>query len=195
MGAPDPRQAVLDELSVPPGTWVRGGMSPGGIESGTVHGGNSFSADLSTVQFVKHRQSERRHLYFVTFEGSSVRLPANQLHVWRYVFPIERDPIGGWRVRGGAGAAGGPPRRPTPWVNLGGGGWPDQFYAGGDIDTAGLAIAGVELRFANGVTLTDDATFGTALFITDEPVELPAVVALLDDAGTKVAEHPAFPEL
>jgi hypothetical protein len=98
-------------------------------------------------------------------------------------------------VRGGAGGAGGTSPRSTPWVNLGGGGGPDQFYAGGRIDNAGIDIASVELRFADGLILEDDTNDGVALFITDEMVEMPATVALLDKAGNELAAHPAFPGL
>jgi hypothetical protein len=193
MGAPDPRQAVLDQLFRPPGIWTPGGKSPGGIESGTVRGGNPFRADPSTVRFVKHRQSAQRHVYFVTFQGTIHCHEPDRLYRWSYMYPVERDPTGGWRVCGGAGGAGGGPRRSTPWVNLGGGGWPDQFYAGGSIDAADTRVAAIELRFANGLVLHDDADGQAALFITDEHVEMPATVALIDTAGGEIATHAAFP--
>lgn len=67
MGAEDPEQAILDKLGGPVGVWEPHSVSSGGIQSGTVRGGNLERADLSTVRFVKHRRSERRHLYFVTY--------------------------------------------------------------------------------------------------------------------------------
>ena len=192
MGAPDPEQAILDELAGPAGHWEPGGTSRGGIQSGIVRDGNPFQADPSTIRLVKHRESERRHVYFVTFDGTIARLGPDSRYPWSYVFPVEPDPAGGWRVRGGAGGAGDGPQRATPWINLAGGGWPDQFYAGGTIGTAGVDIASVELRFANGLTLEDDSDTGVALFITDRAVDLPATVALIDPSGTEVATH-AFP--
>jgi hypothetical protein len=195
MGAPDPEQAILDKLARPPGQWEPGGTSPGGIQAGTVTGGG-FQADPATIQFVKHRESERRHLYFVTFEAPIPQLGPDSRYPWSYVFPVERDPDGGWRVCGGAGGAGDePPTVTTPWVNLAGGGWPDRFHAGGRIHGAGVDIARVELRFANGLTLEDDTAAGVALFITDQPVEIPATLALLDHAGNELTSHPAFPGL
>ena len=193
MSAPDPKQAILDELARPLGQWEPGGTSPGGWQSGIMRGGNAFQADPATIQFVKHRESERRHLYFVTFEGPIPQLGPDRRYPWSYVFPVEPDPDGGWRVRGGAGGAGGTPPRSRPWVNLGGGGWPDQFYAGGRIDNAGVEVAHVKLRFANGLTLQDDATTGVALFITDQNIEMPATVAVLDHTGNELVSHPAFP--
>ncbi|HLJ03171.1 MAG TPA: hypothetical protein VKT31_07010 [Solirubrobacteraceae bacterium] len=186
MGAPDPETAVLEHLAGPVGTWEPGPASPGGIQSGLVRDGNPEQADMSSVRFVKHRRSERRHVYFVSFVGTHPRLGPLSFH---YVYPVEPDPDGGWRVLGGAGGAGDGPKRSAPWVNLGGGGWPDRFFAGGHVDGAGHEVARVELRFANGVTLADDADAGVALFITDESVELPATAVLFDRDGAEVGRH------
>lgn len=193
MGAADPERAILAKLAGPVGVWEQGGTSPGGIQSGIVRGGNPEQADLATLRFVKHRQSDRRHLYFVTFNGTHPQLGPDILN-FHYVYPVEPDPDGGWRVFGGAGGAGEMPRRSTPWVNLGAGGWPDWFYAGGWIDDAGAEIAFVELRFANGITLSDDTEQGIALFITDRSVALPATVALLNSSGEEIATHRPLPE-
>ncbi len=111
-----------------------------------------------------------------------------------YLFPVERDPNGGWRVRGGAGGAGDEPQRSTPWVNLAGGGWPDQFYAGGRIHDPGIDIARVELRFPSGLTLQDDTDAGVVLFITAQTVEMPATLAMLDRAGDDIALDRPFPD-
>jgi hypothetical protein len=194
MGATDPEQAVLDDLAGPVGAWEPGGTSPGGVQVGIVRGGKLEQADMSTVRFVKHRQSARRHLYFVTFEGT---IP----HLWpdicrfQYVYPVEPDPTDGWRVVGGAGGAGDGPLRSRPWVNLAGGGWPDRFYAGGPIEDAGTEVDRIELRFANGIVLHDDATEGVALFITDETVALSATLFMLDRAGNEIATAEPFPDM
>jgi FtsX-like permease family len=188
VSAATPEQAILDELTRPAGRWEPGATSPGGIQSGIVTGGG-FQADPSTIRFVKHRESARRHLYFVTFDGPIPQLGPDNRYPWSYVFPVEPDPDDGWRVHGGAGGAGGAPKRPTPWVNLGGGGWPDQFHAGGRIDNAGLDITRIELRFANGLTLDDDTDEKVALFITEQTAELPATVELLDQSGNGLESH------
>lgn len=168
-----------------------GTFAAGEIRSGIVRGGTRERADLSTVRFVKHRASKRR-LYFVTYSATMPDVGPD-VHSFDYVYPVEPDPDGGWRVRGGAGGSGRAPRRSTPWVNLGGGGWPDEFFAGGRIDDAGIDIARIELRFANGVTLHDDAEQGVALFITDETIAMPGTAVLLDEAGDEVATHRPFP--
>jgi hypothetical protein len=192
VSAADPEQAILERLSGPAGVWEPGPVTSGGIQSGIVRGGNRERADLSTVRFVKHRASERRHLYFVTYSATIPDLGPDT-RSFDYVYPVEPDPDGGRRVRGGAGGSGRGPRRSTPWVNLGGGGWPDQFFAGGRIDDAGMDIARIELRFANGITLHDDTDQGVALFITDETIAMPGPAVLLDEAGNEVATHRPFP--
>ena len=189
MGAPDPEQAILDELAGPPGQWEPGATSPGGWRSGILRGGNPFQADLSTIAFVKHRESVCRRLDFVTFEGTIPHI-GPQRHTLSWLFPLTHEPDGTWQVTGGAGGGDSDmPPRSKPWINLAGGGWPNQFYAGGRIHSAGLDIARVQLRFADGLTLEDDAEQAIALFITDDAVHLPASVALLDHAGSTTASH------
>jgi len=114
------------------------------------------------VRFVKQRHSEHRQVYFVTFDGSIPQLGA-ETHTFGYVYPLEREPAGGWRVIGGSGGAGETPARSSPWVNLGGGVLAHGFYAGGRIDSAGVDVARVQLRFADGLTLEDDTEESVAL--------------------------------
>jgi hypothetical protein len=73
MGAAGPEQAILDKLAGLLGVWEPGGRAAAGIQSGIVRGGNAEQADLTTVRFGKHRQSERRHVYFITFDGTDPR--------------------------------------------------------------------------------------------------------------------------
>jgi hypothetical protein len=147
---------------------------------------------MATVRIVKHRQSGRRHLFIVTFRGTHSLLGEQSFH---YAYPVEPDPQGGWRVFGGAGGAGDPPTRATPWVNLGVGGWPEHFFAGGWIVPADADVASVELCFADGLTLRDDANENVALFITESKVKMPPSVAILDRNGNEIHRHPAFPGL
>lgn len=194
MGAANPQQAILEELVGPPVSGSPAAPAPAQSSPRSSTAPTPFQADPSTIRFVKHRESERRHLYFVTFDGTIPQIGPDS-HPFSYIYPVERDLHGDWRVRGGAGGAGDQPRRATPWVNLAGGGWPDQFYAGGRIHNAGIDIARVELRFANGITLEDDTEAGVALFITDQPVEIPATLALLDRDGNDVSTRRPFPGL
>jgi hypothetical protein len=191
MGSPTPEQAVIDELCRPPGTITdlaqpqRGAPTPS-----IVTGGVGCVADLDTLRFVKHRQVGERHAFYVTFAAEHPRLGLLEM---KYACPVEPAPDGGWRTFGGAGGAGTRSSCATqPGVNLGGGGWPDHFYAGGEIYRAGGDIARVELRFANGVTLNDDADADVALFTTESSVQLPATAVLLDSAGTEIRSETAF---
>ena len=192
MSDPDPWQAILEHLSRPAGRWESGPAAAGGVQAAMVRGENNpFNADASSARCVKHRSSEHRQVWFVTFEGEIPQLGPDR-YDFSYVFALDRDRRGDWRVSGGGGGAGGAPARSTPWVNLAGGGWPRRFYAGGRIDRADVDVARVALRFANGLTLEDDSDHGVALFICEEIAELPATVALYDAAGHEVASHPAF---
>jgi hypothetical protein len=190
VGDVDPQRAILEHLARPPGPRRAVSRSPGGVEA-SIGTGNPFRAELSSVRFVKQRASQHRQVFFVTFDGSLPQL-GPELHRFGYVFALDRDQHGGWLVSGASGGAGGTPHRRQPWVNLGGGGWPDPFFAGGQIDRAGIDITRLRLQFANGVVLDDNSDHNVALFITDDPVALPATVSLQDRSGTQVAMHAAF---
>lgn len=70
MGVPDPKQAIFDELGGPVGVWEPGPLTPGGVQSAVVRGGAAERADLRTVMFIRHRRSDHRHIYYVTFDGT-----------------------------------------------------------------------------------------------------------------------------
>jgi hypothetical protein len=188
----DPEQVILDDLAQPPGQLELGPTGAGGWRAGTVSGGGLHRAELGSVRFVKHRESPRRRVDFVTFHGS-IPMFGDDEHEFGYFFALEREPDGGWHMVGSAGGGGNAPVRGRPWVNLAGGYGGDLFYAGGQIERAGTDIDRVEIRFADGRCLDDDAKQDVALFITDYPVVMPSTVVLLDGAGAEVAEHEAFP--
>jgi hypothetical protein len=84
----------------------------------------------------------------------------------------------------------GNPHRGHPWVNLGGGGWPKQFYAGGQVLEHVGAV--VRLRAANGTVLEDTVEDGMVLFLTDAEVRLPVYAELVDPSGQIVSQHRAM---
>jgi hypothetical protein len=134
---------------------------------------------MSTLRFRKHRASDSRHIYLVTFDGTH---PA---------FDLTRAP---WRIHSRHSRSV-PQAGPShPWVNLGGGGRPDQFYAGGWIEQAGPHVAQIELQFANGLVLHDDSAKHAALFITDQTVMMAGIVVLVDLEDNEISRHPAFRE-
>lgn len=87
----------------------------------------------------------------------------------------------------------GDPPRNQPWVNFCGWGWPDSFSGGGWITGSGSnAAASVRLRFRRGSMLEDTVDNGIVLFISDTPVELPAIAEILDSSGSLLASQSAF---
>jgi len=188
------RQVVLDDLARPPGR-IRRRLSRGGSGEPVVEvteGGHAFQADLATVRFVKERAVERRRLYYVTFEGFPFRSAAHAPTRFGWVFEVKED-AHGWRMASGFGETGDEPPRHELRVNLGGGGSPGQFCAGGRVLATGLDIAWVRLVCANGLVLDDDTEGGVVLFITEQRAEAPVTAELYDRAGTHVASHEVLP--
>jgi hypothetical protein len=92
------------------------------------------------------------------------------------------------RRRGFAGLGSGS----YPWVNLGGGGWPGQFYAGGEVLFQEQEVVRVRLRAANGTELEDSVEDGIVLFVTDHEVRMPVYAELFDGGGNLVSQHRAM---
>jgi len=185
MAGPDPRQVMRDYLGAPSvlisDTPDRRG---GGWHSRQSRGG--MGADVATMRFLKERGIPKRQVHAVAFDTAEG---------WRMRFTCDlaQDDDGNWRVQGGAGGgADGGPVRATPWVNLGGGGWPANFYAGGDVLDNGLDVARVRLIAANGTIMEDTVDAGVVLFVTDQPVELPVRAELYDRTGQIVGQHTAI---
>jgi hypothetical protein len=154
----------------------------------------SFSGGLDalpeSVVFVKERHLPNRAVYNVRFTTrTGMRM--------RYTVSLAQGDDGEWRVMGGAGGAAedppeNAPKRGHAYANLGGGGWPRQFYAGGAIEEDNGAVARVRLRSANGVELEDTVEDGEVIFLTDDAIQTPLEVELYDGAGDLVARHMTF---
>ncbi len=185
MADSDPHQVIREHLSVPR-VVISDTPVPGtrGWRSQQAHGG--MGADAATLRFLKERGIPRRQVHAVAFdmpEGRRIR----------FTCYLAQDEAGDWRFEGGAGgSAEEMPARAAPWVNLGGGGWPANFYAGGIVSDNGLDVARVRLIAANGTIMEDTVDAGEVLFVTDQRVELPIRVELYDRAGQMVAQHSAF---
>ena len=147
------------------------GRASGGVQAGTVTGGNSFHAELATARVLKSRQVDQRSVHFVTFQGTLPHLGDTTVR-FGYIYAIEHTDSG-CRIIGEAGGGGDPPTRSRPWVNLAGGHANDHFWAGGEIERAGADIARVQLRFADGHVVEDDPSSDIALFIVNAPVQTP----------------------
>jgi hypothetical protein len=199
----DPEKAILEAMAGPVGQARFGASGAGAVRAGIIEGGNWCEPDLTTVRFVKYRETSTRRLYFVTFRGSIPHLGTELLGLSE-LYLVTLGPDGNWTAAGGAG--GGDDEhmsRGTPWVNFAGEGWrhfddelvralPGQFYAGGRVHDAGVNVARVQLRFADSVVLEDDTDAGVVLFVTDHQVQLPATAILLAPTGARVGSQ-TFP--
>jgi len=181
-----PREAALAFLTAPEQVTAETISAGGWVE-------RSFSGGLDalpeSIVFVKERHLPKR-------AACTVRFTDSQGMKKRFTVSLTQADDGVWRVMGGAGgSAEDPPEhastRGHPWANLGGGGWPRQFYAGGAIEEDN-GIALVSLRSANGVELEDTVETGEVIFLTDDVVQTPIEVDLYDGAGNLVGRHTAF---
>jgi hypothetical protein len=184
MATSDFRQVIIDHLSVPAVT-VSDKPSDGGWRAIVTRGG--MGARSETIQFGKQRSITGKIVQLVTFEDM-------QGMKKNFTYYLVQDDEGMWKFAGGAGGSddGGKIVREYPWANLGGGGWPDNFYAGGHVIDNELDIARVRLVAKNGTVLEDNVQDGIVLFVTDARVELPLWAELYDREDKLVASHEVF---
>jgi hypothetical protein len=191
-GARTPQQAVLDDLARPMGQWEPlGNPGPGGVVASTVRGGRVDVVDLATVRFVKERRSPTRRALFVTYSAVNPQF-GSELRGQQATYEVVEVADGVWETRGWAGGGGDPPPWDKPTVNLGGGGWPGGFYAGGVLVSA-PTVSRVRLEVGNGEVLEDSVDDGGVVFVTDAVVTAPMTAVLLDDRGHVVRRHSVLP--
>jgi len=183
----DPRQVVRDHL-IAPRKLVSQASAPhngSGWRSAISHGG--MGAKAETIRFLKERSLPGRKVLAGTFENQAGRM----MNFTQYLMQNEQ---GEWEVRGGSGGGEGGSRlvREQPWVNLGGGGWPNDFYAGGHVIDNGSGVARIRLVAANGTILEDSVEDGIVLFLSEQPVDIPLQAELYDHHGKRVANHEVF---
>jgi hypothetical protein len=154
----------------------------------------AWTPDLDTVDFLKQREVLGVRLFVVAFEAEHERRGFTQMTIL-----VRADRFGGtWIARRITGASGSGELPSAPRVNLGGSWGPHGFCGGGRVEPAGVEVARVRLRFANGVELDDDTDGGWVLFFTNRPVERPnAQVELLDPSGELISsfDWPWSPDL
>lgn len=179
------RAAVLAYLAKPaviPPPLVAGGSRPRASVFNTLVGPR-FTADLDTVAFLKERHAFGRHLFVLGFEADDV-YPWLGHHYVEGLFHAELLPSGEWRAFGTAA----PARRERPpqrgRVSLGFSAGPGQFLASG---TAEREIARVRLRSRNGIEIEDATEGGWLLLCTDQEVEGPFELDLIDSTGAVIA--------
>ncbi len=177
----DPEPAIVNHLTTPR-TRLTDEPATGGWQSSLWQGG--CDARPESIRFLKARSIPGRQLHAVEFE--------TQRGLWmRWTCPVTQDEDGNWGVEGGAGGGGADlPDRDPPVANLGGGGWPTRFYAGGRVLDASGQVGRVRLISSNGTTLKDTVDDRWVLFLTDQPMEPPIRVQLFDGTGRIVNQHP-----
>ena len=186
MDGSNPKQVIVDWL-VRPSVVIWESKNAGGWNAQQRSGGHD--ADPATIQFLKERTLPGRQVHAVALDSP---WDGRRLNM-RFTVLLVQDENGVWQVRGGGGGAGDDgPIRDHPWASLGGGGWHDDFHAGGRVIDNGLDIAIVRLITGSGLMLEDTVDDGSVLFITDQRVEPPIHAELYDRSGALVSRHEVF---
>jgi hypothetical protein len=181
----DPKQEVIAKLSrfLTPSKKVRVDTTtykPVGINTTAIHD------TIEGFRFLRERAIPGIPGRMMLVASNDVRAPEQLLICY-----LEQDAEGQWRYSGGASTGlGGKSEQPR--VNLGGGGWPDHFHAGGYVVPAGQDIARVRLLSVNGVEMIDEVIGEIVLFFTNQAVELPLLAELYNRDGKLVSDHNVF---
>ncbi|MGH2515521.1 MAG: hypothetical protein ACRDHP_07680, partial [Ktedonobacterales bacterium] len=184
MAGADPHQVIVELLSAP--SIVESDTPAGGVVGWRTRiSSGGMDARPETFRFVKAREIPERQVHAVTYEtvnGSRQTM----------VCSVRQSAGGGWEFVGGAGGGdggdGNGPPTSQPKANLGGGGWPRAFYAGGRVE-GGPDVARVALTAANGAVLDDTVEDGVVLFLTDDEVRPPLHVTLYDGSGNVIGQQ------
>jgi len=174
-----PREAIVSDITRPPGL-----ASPGSSPGATIYrGGNPFQARPETIRFLKERVEGGRAMLAVEFEDT-------EAHPWRFVFGAVQQPDGTWKAEGAGGGGGHEPQARGPWANFAGWGWPRFICLGGRVH--GEGVRKVRLIDAAGRSIQDRVDDGIALLLSNNPVEMPCRIELLD-AGDTILATQAWP--
>ncbi|GHO87939.1 hypothetical protein [Dictyobacter formicarum] len=179
MAHQDPKQEIVNRLTrllVPRSSKV---------PAGNLHESTQESKN-KTLQFLKERSLPGRRAYIAVFENEQ----GKEVYFTCYV---EEDAHGNWQFRGAAGD-GIMGTNPGPiveraWANLGGGGMPDHFYAGGLVADHDQNVARVRLIAKNGTVIEDEVENGMVLFLSGQRIDLPIQAELYDAAGNLIYSH------
>lgn len=179
MAHKDPKQEIVNRLTrllVPRSSKVPAGNLQEGAQV----------AKNKTLRFLKERSLPGRQVFIVVFENEQ----GKEVYFTCYV---EEDSQGDWQFRGAAGdgimGSNPGPVVERAWANLGGGGMPDHFYAGGLVADHDQNVARVRLIAKNGTNIEDQVEDGMVLFLSDQRVELPIQAELYDATGSLIYSH------
>ncbi len=178
----EPRDAVIAFITRPavPATSSKAG--PGGWTATTYRGGQGHQANAATIRVIRERVRGGGALVAVEYDDTAG-------DSWFYVYGVQLQADGNWRVSGGAGgSAAGEPARSAPWANLGGWGNDTNMCAGGRVH--GDGVRRVRLTSPDGRTFEDHVESGIALITGKVPFGTRFAVDLLDGAGAVLGTHP-----
>lgn len=195
MASPDPRRAVVADLTQPVGgdLTVEAPFQPGGPRAPratSFGGGNRFTADPGSIAFHKERGTDDRRLFAVSFNEQA----GNH---WFWLVAAERGETG-WTAHGVAGGTDGPagtrgkkPAKTEPWLNLCGQWGGARLYAGGQLYAGNARVGLVRLTLVDGTQLSDDGDADVALFVGHRGAQ-PFVVDIFDANGSLLSSHKAY---
>lgn len=182
ISASDPRQIIIDYLSMPVKVIATIPASDDQVWRTRITNGG-WGAKAETIRFLKMREIPGRQLYAVTFENEEDQ---DQL----FICYLVQDKCGRWQFRGGAGGSHmqGLVRNDSQ-ANSGANSHPDDFYAGGYVADPSLEIECVRLVANNGLVLEDTVQEGVVLFVTEQSVSAPLQAEFYDRLGTLVDQR------
>lgn len=144
------------------------------------------TTDTLNIQFLKQRSIPGRIVQAIIYTDRAGQ-------AIDFICYLAQDTQGRWHFRGGTGRGSGTGTvRNHPWVELAGGGWPHDFYAGGYIVNQGSEVARVRLIASTGVTMEDSVDDQLVLFLTDQKVDIPFIAELYDRSGKLILRHDGF---
>ena len=178
----DPQQEVINTLSrfLTPSARVTPGQSHLTLAE------NELTRTRESFRFLRTRTIASIPGRMIIAAVNTLRAP-DQLQI---SFLIQNR-AGDWCYSGGASTSLGG-KSTHPRINLGGGGWPFQFHAGGYVVNNGYDITHVHLLSRNGTICEDEVDNDIVLFFTDEQVEIPLLAELYDREGNLVSAHNVF---
>lgn len=195
MTAREPKQVIIDYLSLPEGELINQ-PEPGSrpvakdtsrVQPGIMRKGGGVGAKADSVQFLRERSIPHRQVHAVIFEDEAGQK-------WDFICFVTQDAERLWHFESGGGGSRGAdikgyPSRSQAWANLAGGGWEDRFWAGGYVMDTGLDVVLVRLNSNNGLVLEDTVEDGLVLFVTDQKVRVPIEVELYNRSGELIGKH------
>ena len=172
MAAPDPKQAIMENLN----SFQR-------IQVLTqIHPGVDHTIKLATLHFLKERSISHYQLHIVQYENQSGEQWYGTYLVKQKADHWQCQEVGGNKVEDRFAMTESERIQYVnqPFVRLSGGiiNAETIFWANGDVLDNGFQVAKIRLKSDNGHMLTDTVQDGFVLFLTDQQIQIPIEVEL-----------------